>query len=608
MPDKKKIFTPFFFPGKKDGQQRPAASRGRIIIFSVILFIIIFSVGSVAFVTIMGRFLLNNTGQDLIKIVEYKRLKLEASVNSEIAIALKMADSPLIRRYFLDPSDSALEGMAFEELSAYRRAFSANSVFWVNDIDKIFHSDDFDSYLVDPMHDDNYWYNMTMRNTNVYNFNINFNPDLGVTKLWINAPVFDDNNNPIGIVGTGINLSDFINELNNDYSGTAVFYFFNDALEITGAEDIALVSGKVGINNELKLYWNDISAVINYLADGAISYINTSEVRGVAVIGGIPLLGWYVCAIQRVGLADTLNTGVAFLFIAMMIVMMIVIVSIYAVHESKLDKGRAEAAREAVISSIEYASKIQKNLLPSNNVFNEAFSDYSIIWKPRDIVGGDIYWIKNFEDGTVLCVCDCTGHGTPGALITMLVVSIFDATVNNKNYKNTSQIIWELEKRLVTVLNVNTDSEDTHSFNIKDGCDLAVLFIAKDGSVTTSSGCTHVFVCDGKNVTRFKGQRIYVGEGKLKNNEEIRTINIPADSNNKFYIASDGLFDQPGDQKPYPFGYEAFMDIILKNHNESQSVISGKVWEEFEKFRGTTPRVDDFVFISFKSKTSEKEI
>jgi len=608
MSDKIKALTRFFSAAKKNRQRNRPALRGRIIIFSVVLFLVIFSVGSLAYLTIMGRFLLNNTGQELIKTVELKRLRLEAAVDSEIAIALKMADSPIIKRYFLDPANPELEKMAFEELDAYRRAFSSYSVFWVNDIDKIFYSDDYNSYLLDPLHADNYWYDMTMYETQVYNFNINFNPDLGVTNLWINAPVFDSDNNPIGIVGTGFNLSDFINVLYNDYSGSAVFYFFNSALEITGAEDIELVSGKTGIDKKLSVYWNDISGAIDDVKSGAVKQINTSAVRGVAVIGGIPLLGWYVSAIQHISAADFLSTSMTYLFIAMMIVMMIVIVSIYAVHELILDKSRAEAAREAVISSIEYASKIQKNLLPSNDVFNEAFSDYSVIWKPRDIVGGDIYWIKNFEGGTVLCVCDCTGHGTPGALLTMLVVSIFEATVNKNNYKDTSGIIWELEKRLVMVLNVNANKDDARSLNIKDGCDLAVLYIAKDGSVTTSSGCTHVFICDGKNVTRIKGQRIYIGEGKIKSREEIKTVSISADSDNKFYIASDGLFDQPGDQGKYPFGYDAFTEIILKNHNESQSVISGRVWEEFEKFRGITPRVDDFMLVSFKSNIFNKGI
>ena len=610
MPDLKKKLTIPVFPKLR------SLVKGKILLFSSVLFLAVFSLGSVTFIYFMGRFLLNNTAHELVKTVELERLKLEASVNGEIAIVLRMAGSPLIKRYFSNPSDPELKKMAFEEFAAYRMAFSANSVFWVNDTDKIFHYDESDHYIVDPYNPDDYWYLMTLYETEIYNFNINYNPELGVTNLWINAPVFDNENNPVGIVGTGINLSDFINAIYRDYSETANLYFFNSVNEITGSKDIALVAEKVKINDELSQYWEEISPLIyrhdfnSYRGSGGslsidsgdLKSIQTKSLRGVAVVGEIPALAWYITAIARVKISDSLNTGMTALFIAVMIIMTAVVISIYAAHESRLAKGRAEAAREAVISSIEYAGKIQKNLLPDNSVFREAFSDYSIIWKPRDIVGGDIYWIKNFSEGTLLCVCDCTGHGTPGALLTMLVVSAFETTVTEENYKDTSQIIWELEKQLVSVLNANSNNEGTKSLNINDGCDLVVLCVAKDGSVSSSSGRIHIFVCDGKNVTKIKGQRIDVGEGKLKSKNDIKTVNIPANPDNKFYIASDGLFDQPGSSEPNPFGYNTFMNIILANHSGSQSVISEKVWAAFEEHRGESPRVDDFELISFKCK------
>jgi len=71
------------------------------------------------------------------------------------------------------------------------------------------------------------------------------------------------------------------------------------------------------------------------------------------------------------------------------------------------------------------------SLLPETNKFEQAFADYSVKWEPRDIVSGDIYWIKSFDAGTMLCVCDCTGHGVPGALLTMLVVSAFEDMVKS---------------------------------------------------------------------------------------------------------------------------------------------------------------------------------
>jgi hypothetical protein len=271
----------------------------------------------------------------------------------------------------------------------------------------------------------------------------------------------------------------------------------------------------------------------------------------------------------------------------------------HQVYESELAKERAEAAREAVMSGINYASKIQKNLLPANSLFEDVFSDYSVIWEPRDVVGGDIYWLKKFDKGTVLCVYDCTGHGTPGALLTMLVVSATEAAVKSDNCHDTADIIWQLEQKLVSVFNVDTNADGK---GIKDGCDIAVLFIAKDGSVNISSGNIHVFVCDGKEVRQIRGQKIYIGEGKLKGKDDVNIVQIPANPDDKFYIASDGLFEQVGGERSEPYGYRAFKQIILENHREKQSVISGIIWSAFEEYRHSEPRVDDFQLVTFKPK------
>jgi serine phosphatase RsbU (regulator of sigma subunit) len=258
----------------------------------------------------------------------------------------------------------------------------------------------------------------------------------------------------------------------------------------------------------------------------------------------------------------------------------------------------AEEATETIIQGINYASKIQRDLLPRNYAFDKAFQDYSIIWKPRDIVGGDIFWLKNFDQGTVLCVCDCTGHGTSGAMLTMLVVSALETCIWPANCHDTAGIIWQIEQKLVSNFSVNASEQSLDE--IQDGCDLAVLFIARDGSVSISSGHIPVFICDGKEVRQIKGQKIAVGEGRLKSKDEIKVVRIAANPDNTFYIGSDGLFDQPGGHLSIPFGYKAFKRIILENHGKNLSVISEKVWNNFEAYRGDEMRVDDIQLISFK--------
>jgi len=260
--------------------------------------------------------------------------------------------------------------------------------------------------------------------------------------------------------------------------------------------------------------------------------------------------------------------------------------------------SEAEEATKTIIQGINYASKIQRDLLPRNYAFDKAFADYCIIWKPRDIVGGDIFWLKNFERGTILCVCDCTGHGTSGAMLTMLVVSALESCIWPSNCHDTAEVIWQIEQKLVSNFNVNSGERNLDE--IQDGCDLAVLFIARDGSVGVSSGHIPVFVCDGKEVHQIKGQRIAVGEGRLKSKDEINVVRIEAKADNTFYIGTDGLFDQPGGPLSIPFGYGTFKRIILSNHGEKLSVISDKLWGAFEEYRGEETRVDDIQLISFK--------
>jgi len=267
-------------------------------------------------------------------------------------------------------------------------------------------------------------------------------------------------------------------------------------------------------------------------------------------------------------------------------------------YKAELAKGQAEAVAEAMMSSARYANKIQRNLLPQNEAFKEAFPDYSVIWRPRDIVGGDFYWLKNLDEGTMLCVCDCTGHGTPGALLTMLVASTLETLISEERHTDTAQILYLLDQRLATVLNAKTD--DITSMEINDGCDLVVMYIAKNGNISMSAGNINVFACDGHEVARYRGQPLFIGEGRLKSKDEVTVVTIAPPPGSKFYVASDGLSDQIGSHSKKQFGVKELERIILENHHEKQEVITNKIWDAFEEHRGDEPMRDDFQLITFK--------
>jgi methyl-accepting chemotaxis protein len=315
---------------KTEKSSRKTSIKLKFLVFSVIFFLLILAGGGIAFFLSMQQLVHSNAAQELSRLLETKRIPLEASVNAEIAIALKMADSPLLKQYFLQPEDPDLERLALEEIAGYRRAFAGNTVFWVNDIDKRFYSDDAYSYTVNPADSADYWYNMTLQETEVFNFNINYNDNLKKTMLWINAPVFENGapggaRRPIGMVGTGIDLTGFINSIYSGFDTNAVsLYLFNEAGEITGAQDSGLIVNKELITKYLENNGGAIVDAAKTLGETEIKTFGNRQSE--AAVIRVPQLGWYMTAVLPFSLSMYFNSPMTGIFFAMLAVILLVFI------------------------------------------------------------------------------------------------------------------------------------------------------------------------------------------------------------------------------------------------------------------------------------------
>jgi len=321
--------------GNTDNKHRTSI-RKRVLAFSAILFALILIGGSVVFMIAMGQTMRINTGHELVQAIEIERIKLEASVNGEIALALKMATSPLIIQHFLNPGEPALKRRAFDEIESYRQAFASGQVFWASDIDKEFYFDENNHNTVDAENPDNYWYKMTLYETEKYNFNINYNAEIQKIMLWINATVFDASRPsqlgrgkglPIGLVGTGIDLTSFINSIYAGYKGKSDLYLFNSDWEITGASDSSLITKKEKINSHLGSVGEEIQHFITTVKKNDFESFEIPG--GVVAVGKVPALNWYISAIQHVGIIEILGTSMTFLFLAMIAVVAVIFVIFY---------------------------------------------------------------------------------------------------------------------------------------------------------------------------------------------------------------------------------------------------------------------------------------
>jgi len=304
--------------------KRLSIKRG-FLIFSIALLLVILVTGSIFFFVAIQDIVRTGKIAELQQTLKIERLQLESSVKGEVALALKMANSPLIQRYFSNPDDLELEKAAYEEIASYRKAFTRSTVFWVNDIDKKFYFDSTYAFTVDPKDQKNYWYLMTLNETKTYNFNINRNPDLNNTNFWINVPVFDNNGKPLGILGAGVDIAFFIQQIYENSSEDANFYFFNSAGEITGAKDVKIVADKMAID---KLLPGSVGEKIlnlskSHLQEKTEVFTNKESIFAVSTVS-VP--GWYIVATYSMTIEDYFKNYITVVYLVMVIVIILIFI------------------------------------------------------------------------------------------------------------------------------------------------------------------------------------------------------------------------------------------------------------------------------------------
>jgi signal transduction histidine kinase/CheY-like chemotaxis protein/HPt (histidine-containing phosphotransfer) domain-containing protein len=333
---------------------RASARFSKFTLFSCVLFLVILAVSIAAYAVSVRQTNRSFIEQQLATASETIKLRLATTVNSELNLALKLADTSIIRQYFLDPSDRELEARARAEFEAYQRHFKNGNVFWINDIDKIFYSTGNEPYVVDPSDPDSYWYNMTLYETAAYNFNINYNSDLGQINLWVNLPVFvdgeGDRRNPVGMLGTGIDLtdfSDFVASAYREFDENITPYLFNASGEITSAMDYDLVFNKALLSDHMGSAGAEIVRIAGGMSDLESRIFTLGS--HMYLVSAIPEMNWYLAVgypLPRLLALNTSTNGVFFGMLCLILIIFIVI-NIFVSHSDNALAEQNRMLREA---------------------------------------------------------------------------------------------------------------------------------------------------------------------------------------------------------------------------------------------------------------------
>ena len=257
---------------------------------------------------------------------------------------------------------------------------------------------------------------------------------------------------------------------------------------------------------------------------------------------------------------------------------------------------KLKKAQKSIMDSIEYASVIQHSLLPVDGKFEEMVSDSFVIWKPRDVVGGDIYIYQEYDDGFLLFVIDCTGHGVPGAFMTMITGAVLENIVTEDNRKDPALIFGEMNRIIRKAL--NQDRDETLS---DDGLDATAIFYDKIENRVTFAGAKNplIYIKDNELVT-IKGDRMSIGYKRSEPDFEFTNRVIDIDRDTYIYLLTDGISDQLGGDKRRMYGNKRLKNAILENHKMAFNSQKEIILKEFEDYRGSIPRVDDVTLIGMK--------
>ncbi len=258
-------------------------------------------------------------------------------------------------------------------------------------------------------------------------------------------------------------------------------------------------------------------------------------------------------------------------------------------------KLELELKNKSITDSLIYAQRIQEARLPSEAYFREHFKDSFIFFKPKDIVSGDFFWIGEKNDSVYIVAADCTGHGVPGALMSMIGLEIIEKTINEGNIEMPSDILAVLDKGLE-----KTFSREKNIGNIiRDGMDIGLCMINKKQRKIIYAGAYFpLYLIRDNTLIEIKGDKIIIGmnkEGLAYKNHELDLM-----KDDILYIFSDGYADQFGGPANKKFMYRRFRYLLLTIHNFPLSDQKFILDENIKTWMGNNIQVDDIMVIGFR--------
>jgi len=266
-------------------------------------------------------------------------------------------------------------------------------------------------------------------------------------------------------------------------------------------------------------------------------------------------------------------------------------------QEIVVQKEVIEEKNKHITDSIHYAKRIQDATLPDLKLMNHYLKESFVLFKPKDIVSGDFYWIEKKDDEILFAVVDCTGHGVPGAFLSLIGYNSLNKIVNELNITKPSEILEELNKTVYQTLQNNLEYN-----HIQDGMDIAICSLNKNTNTLQFAGAYNpLYIVKDDTVKEIKGDKISIGSGENNFNIKFNNHIVQLDKDDCIYLFSDGYADQFGGPKGKKFKYSRFKELLIEMNNLEMKDQGDNLDKTITQWQGDLEQIDDVCVIGVKA-------
>ena len=257
-----------------------------------------------------------------------------------------------------------------------------------------------------------------------------------------------------------------------------------------------------------------------------------------------------------------------------------------------------EIKNNQINDSISYAKRIQEAILPSEKLIRKQFPDSFIFFKPKDVVSGDFYWFSELKEKLFIAAVDCTGHGVPGAFMSMIGNTLLNEIVNHKKITDPSKILEELNTGIYASLNQGGDIE----FSQDDGMDITLACIDKAANKVRISAASHMaYIIKDEKISMIEGDIFSIG-GIFAKHPDLHFTTHTFDIKNELlvYMFSDGYQDQFGGENNTKFMAKKFKELLFSIRKLPMSEQLKKLDDEYHAWKKDNKQLDDVLVIGLK--------